>query len=240
VNYFPDGGVARLRVYGRVIKDWTREHDSSANVDLLALENGGVPVAVTNSHYGTPFNLIRFGDAEGMYDGWETARNPNRPPVFERGPDGLLVLPGHESCAFALGHPAASIAQVHIDTSHFKGNCPESARVEAASWTSPPASDPGAKPPSPPDSAWSPLIPRTRLTPHTRHDFPVASTALTGPVTHLRLTIFPDGGVARLRAFGRPALPAPATGTAAAAPAAAATKRKTNADGDSATPAKRR
>ncbi|KAJ3403801.1 hypothetical protein HDU80_003705 [Chytriomyces hyalinus] len=71
INYFPDGGVARLRAYGTVVKDWSRTSKTDL-VDLIALENGGTPVSSSNSHYGTPFNLISKPESEGMYDGWET------------------------------------------------------------------------------------------------------------------------------------------------------------------------
>ncbi|KAJ3378472.1 hypothetical protein HDU84_007546, partial [Entophlyctis sp. JEL0112] len=71
INYYPDGGVARLRAYGTVVKDWSKTSPSTV-VDLVALENGAVPVAVSNSHYGNPFNIISTTESAGMYDGWET------------------------------------------------------------------------------------------------------------------------------------------------------------------------
>jgi allantoicase len=53
---------------------------------------------------------------------------------------------------------------------------------------------------------WREILPRTPLRPHTLHRFD--EVAETGPLTHARLNIYPDGGVARLRLFGRPANPA--------------------------------
>lgn len=194
VNYFPDGGVARLRVYGHVSKDWSLISVTDI-VDLVAMENGGKPISFTNSHYGHPFKMIQPGASEGMYDGWETARNPNRPPIFIRGDDGHLIMPGFETSTFALGHKGI-VDHIIIDTSHFKGNYPESALVEAICHSDlesplhPPAAD---------SKGWFPLVSRSLLTANAVHSFKVT---VANVVTHLRITIYPDGGIARLRVMG--------------------------------------
>ncbi|KAJ3214669.1 hypothetical protein HDU67_001375 [Dinochytrium kinnereticum] len=221
VNYFPDGGVARLRVYGDVSKSW-KDVKLTDKVDLIALENGGKPVAFSNAHYGNPFKMISPGKAEGMYDGWETgidfdpfvvsvfkhdgynlsllARNPNRPTKFQKGPDGHLIMPGTEWASFKLGTRGV-IEEIIIDTSHFKGNFPESAFVEIAD-------EPSASAEKPPEK-WQPLIEREKLGPNKEHIFQVPE-GKRKPATHLKITIYPDGGVARLRAFGHVAAPAKA------------------------------
>ncbi|KAJ3417227.1 hypothetical protein HDV05_006433 [Chytridiales sp. JEL 0842] len=174
VNYFPDGGVARLRVYGEVVKDWSKVQEGTV-VDFLAMENGGKPTGCSNAHYGKPFNMISPGKSEGMYDGWETARNPNRPPIFEKGPDGHLIMPGYEWSAFKLGAPGVL--------------------EKAANWDD-------TKKKDVPDSAWFTLVPRTKLTSDAPHDLEVPADARK-VCTHLKITIYPDGGVARIRAFGK-------------------------------------
>eukprot|EP00960_Hanusia_phi_P070887 767423-Hanusia_phi.AAC.3 len=84
INYFPDGGVARIRCFGEVQKDWGQVVLGGPEdvVDLAATENGGIGLMASNSHYGRPQNMLGMGRAVNMGDGWETARNPNRPPVF--------------------------------------------------------------------------------------------------------------------------------------------------------------
>ena len=51
-------------------------------------------------------------------------------------------------------------------------------------------------------AAWLPLLPETKLRPHHRHIF-TKQLLMREPVSHVRLNIFPDGGVSRLRVHGR-------------------------------------
>jgi len=170
LRIFPDGGVARLRAYGDVVADWEQLR-RQGDVDLAAVENGGVVVACSDMFFGSRHNLIMPGEATHMGDGWETRRR--------RGP-------GHDWTVVRLG-AAGTIRRVEVDTRHFKGNAPGACSVEV----------------SRNQHDWTELLPRTALQPDTRHRFEehIASVA---DVTYARLNIFPDGGVARLRLFGRP------------------------------------
>ena len=171
---FPDGGVARLRVYGDVMPDWDSLRDRDSEIDLAAVENGGTVPLASDMFFGHRLNLVMPGLARDMSDGWESQRR--------RGP-------GHDWCIIKLG-TAGRITRVEIDTSHFKGNYPESCSIDVGRGE---ALD---------SIEWSELLANTKLQPHTRHTF--ASGLLeTGDVTHARLNIFPDGGVSRLRLFGR-------------------------------------
>ena len=110
-----------------------------------------------------------------MADGWETKRR--------RGP-------GNDWTIVRLAKRGI-IERVEIDTDHFKGNAPASAMLESA--------DAGAK--FDRDKAqWNKLVAETPLQPHSWHHLQVSSAT---PATHVRLNIYPDGGVARLRLFGR-------------------------------------
>ena len=60
-----------------------------------------------------------------------TARNPNRPPIFVKGEDGHLIMPGYEWAVFKLG-TTGTAQKIIIDTNHFKGNYPESALIEVS------------------------------------------------------------------------------------------------------------
>jgi allantoicase len=104
----PDGGIARIRVYGTIVPDInalrTKYASSGELLDLAAVEVGGVAVACSNKHYGHPRNLIVPGRGNCMADGWETARQPNRPPVYVRQEDGLMHLPGCDWSIIKLGN----------------------------------------------------------------------------------------------------------------------------------------
>jgi allantoicase len=177
LRIFPDGGVARLRVYGDVVADWPRLRPQG-DVDLAAVEHGGLVVACSDMFFGSRHNLIMPGDATHMGDGWETKRR--------RGP-------GHDWTIVRLG-TEGTVRRVTVDTRHFKGNAPGACGLEALRLADGAALT---------DQTWRELLPRTPLQPHARHAFEEELRAI-GDVTHVRFNIFPDGGVGRLRVFGRP------------------------------------
>jgi len=161
LTMFPDGGVARLRVYGEPVPD---PRLLPATIDLAALENGAVVTGCSNMFYSSPANLLLPGQARVMGDGWETSRRR------DQANDWVEV---RLACA-------GSVEVVELDTSHFVGNAPGWATLSG---------DGGD------------LLPRTALQPDTRHRFAVPGGPVTGQV---RLDIYPDGGMARLRVLGRP------------------------------------
>ena len=173
LNIFPDGGVARLRVYGEVRPDW--ERIGGAEVDLAAVEHGGLVIVANDMHFGSRHNLIMPGRAANMGDGWETRRR--------RGP-------GYDWCIVRLGRRGV-VRKIEVDTNHFKGNFPESCMIEAC--------DAGAADFDPANQEWWELLGRTKLKADTRHFLEVEGGR---PCTHVRLNIYPDGGVSRLRVHG--------------------------------------
>jgi allantoicase len=177
LNIFPDGGVARLRVYGDVIVDWDRVAGRRA-VDLASIRHGGLVLGASDMHYGAKDNMIMPGRAANMGDGWETKRR--------RGP-------GYDWAVIRLGAPG-HVSRVEIDTNHFKGNYPDTASIEGCF-------APGATLDALAQAAWHEVLPQTKLEAHRRHLFS-KELARTGPVSHVRLNIFPDGGVSRLRIHG--------------------------------------
>jgi len=170
LRIFPDGGVARLRVYGEVVADWDRLRERG-EVDLAAVEHGGTVIACSDMFFGSRHNLIMPGEATHMGDGWETKRR--------RGP-------GYDWTIVRLGAPG-TIRRVEVDTRHFKGNAPGACSLEA----------------SRDQQTWTEVLARMPLQPNTRHLFEDELTAVAD-AAYARLNIFPDGGVARLRLFGRP------------------------------------
>ena len=178
LNIFPDGGVARLRVYGEPVSD--PKLRPGVETDLAALEQGGMVVACSDMFFGHRHNLILPGRSLHMGDGWETKRR--------RGP-------GNDWTIVRLAARGA-INRVEVDTDHYKGNAPESCRLEVCDAA-------GASPESLTGNApgWTEILPRAPLQPHARHRFDGLSASLVA--THARLSIYPDGGIARLRLFGR-------------------------------------
>ncbi|MEY2496759.1 MAG: allantoicase [Verrucomicrobiota bacterium] len=179
LNIIPDGGVARLRVYGIVVPDWSKLKPGEL-VDLAAVENGGVPLACSDMFFSSMNNLIMPGRSENMGDGWETKRR--------RGP-------GYDWIILKLGLPGM-IQKVEVDTNHFKGNYPDTCSIEGCA-------APGASTDelTAPGIRWGEILPMTKLQADTRHFFEKELTSVAG-CTHVRLNIYPDGGVSRLRVWG--------------------------------------
>jgi allantoicase len=180
VHIYPDGGVARLRVYGQVVGAF-EGGDANAPHDLIALENGGRAVAWNDAHFGAAANLLLPGRGIDMGDGWETRRRRE---------------PGNDWCLIALGAPGV-VEKIDVDTAHFKGNYPDRCSIQAA------RVDGGSERSLIAQSMfWPVLLPEQKLSMDAEHHFAKEIAAL-GPITHIRLNIFPDGGVSRLRLWGR-------------------------------------
>jgi allantoicase len=173
LNIFPDGGVARLHVHGEVVPDPALLE--GLTFDLAALENGADLAASSDQNsFSAPRNLISPGLSRVMGEGWETRRRRR---------------PGHEWLVIRLaGRGVIDLAE--IDTSWYRGNQPDTASLQTLD------AAPGASISH--YSAWRDLLPPVPLLPDTPHRFRVTGS----PATHVRLNIFPDGGVARLRLYG--------------------------------------
>jgi allantoicase len=182
LNIYPDGGIARLRVYGEVRPDWPALA-AQGEIDLLAMENGGRALICNDEHFGSMHNLIAPGRGVNMGDGWETQRRR---------------APGYDWVILALGTPGI-VERAVIDTAHFKGNYPDRASLRAVSLAGGNEDELAAQ-----SLAWPVLLPEMKMEMDIEHSF-VDELHDIGPVTHVRLSIFPDGGVSRLRLFGRPA-----------------------------------
>jgi allantoicase len=172
LNIYPDGGVARLRVYGD-----PQPHLPEGELDLAALLNGARALACSDMFFSPMNNLLLPGRSAYMGGGWETRRS--RPP----GMDWIIV----QLCA------PGRVERILLDTGHFKGNYPDRAAVDGLYW---PGAPPDALPGHP---GWRELLAPQKLRADEEKTFEVSHGE---PVTHLRLRILPDGGIARLRAWG--------------------------------------
>ena len=179
LNIFPDGGVARLRIYGIVVPDWSKRKNDEL-IDLAAVENGGVALACSDMFFSSMNNLIMPGRAENMGDGWETKRR--------RGP-------GQDWIILKLGRPG-TIRKIEVDTNHFKGNYPDMCSIEGCY-----APETSTEKLMRTDTRWNQILVKTKLQPDTRHFFEQELSPIDN-CTHIRLNIFPDGGVSRLRIWG--------------------------------------
>jgi len=207
LNMFPDGGIARLKCFGVVSADFDRELKDVGVIDLAGAANGGRGLACSNKHYGEPRQLCNPGRGTNMGDGWETARNPNRPAVMEQDAEtGFVKMPGvSDWCILQLAAVTDQVEKLVLDTHFFKGNYPESVTVEACSAPSVTPANIGEVP----ADKWKTLLPRTFLGPDQEHVFTRAAGQLkdVGNVSHVKISIFPDGGLMRCRVFGKAIAP---------------------------------
>ena len=180
LHIFPDGGVARLRVWGRVTPDWSKVEPDQP-IDLLAMAWGGRGILANDEHYGRIEYMTAPGRGANMADAWETRRRRE---------------PGHDWAILELG-AAGVIEEVIVDTAHHKGNYPDRCSIQAS-----PTAD------GPPGviaveaERWPVLLPEVKLQADQVHSFKSELQAV-GPVRFVRLNLFPDGGVSRLRVIGR-------------------------------------
>ncbi|MCP9750740.1 allantoicase [Ferruginibacter sp. HRS2-29] len=179
LHIYPDGGVARFRVYGEIFKNWdTTGNDET--IDLAAAINGAVSIACNDMFFSHMGNLIMPNRGANMGDGWETKRNRT---------------PGNRDWVIVKLATKGTIEKALVDTGHFKGNYPDSCTIEAcyAEEDSKVIND---------EVAWQTILPSQKLGADAEHEFDISNKEI---FSHVRLNIFPDGGVSRLRLFGKKA-----------------------------------
>lgn len=174
----PDGGIGRFRAYGKVLPAPAKAGEEA--IDLAYVLNGATVQGESDQHFGRGGNLILPGRGRDMGDGWETKRSRGR--LGTGGGDWVVIKLGEKGY----------LEWVDLDTLHFVGNFPSTAALFAINSTEDlPAEGAG----------WTKVLEETKLGPHRQHFF-----ALDHPDrvwTHIKLAIYPDGGVKRVRAYGR-------------------------------------
>ena len=178
LHIYPDGGVARLRVYGEVFKNWDAVADDEV-IDLAAAINGGKAIACNDMFFSAMSNLIMPGRGVNMGDGWETKRNRS---------------PGNRDWVILRLAHAGTVNQIVVDTCHFKGNYPDTCSIEGcvAANDDDVIND---------KVSWQMILPAQKLSADNEHEY-VKEIGKHDAITHVRLNIFPDGGISRLRLFG--------------------------------------
>ena len=179
LNIFPDGGVARLRLYGKIEID--KKIINHKNINLTSVLNGASIVGCNNEHFGRAENIIAPGKGKNMGDGWETRRS--RGKNF----DWLIIK---------FGKPGL-IKKLEIDTHHFKGNYPDSCSIQTAIINK----DLSNKSIVRNSKNWKFILNKSKLSAHKKHVFK-KFLIKRDKENYLKINIYPDGGISRIRAFG--------------------------------------
>lgn len=179
LNIYPDGGIARLRIYGEPAQNKSGA-DRDQWIDLVSSATGGRALACSNMHFGDMNNLLSSRPVANMGDGWETARRR------DTGNDWVILRLGQKG----------RICRIEVDTAFFRGNNPARCSLRGSS----PAADADIVNES---VDWVDILPAVALGPDQLHVFESQLNDV-GNVTHVRLDIYPDGGIARLRLLGLP------------------------------------
>ena len=179
LNIFPDGGVARLRLYGKIEID--KKTINHKNINLTSVLNGASIVGCNNEHFGRAENIIAPGKGKNMGDGWETRRS--RGKNF----DWLIIK---------FGKPGL-IKKLEIDTHHFKGNYPDSCSIQTAIINK----DLSNKSIVKNSKNWKFILNKSKLSAHKKHVFK-KFLIKRNKENYLKINIYPDGGISRIRAFG--------------------------------------
>ncbi|KAG1751648.1 allantoicase [Suillus paluster] len=175
LRIYPDGGIARFRVYGRIMPVFPASPVEP--FDLAHIFAGGKVVATSDDHFGSSSNLLLPGRGKDMGDGWETKRS---------------YAKNHQDwVTIKLGAPGYLSTAV-IDTIHFKGNFPESCDIWGICSQE---NVPGAN-----SDGWKIILSPVKLGPHRLHFFQLSDPRER--YTHVKISIYPDGGMKRIRIIG--------------------------------------
>ena len=179
LNIFPDGGVARLRLYGKI--EMEKSIFSNNNINLTSVLNGASIVGCNNEHFGRAENVIAPGKGKNMGDGWETRRSRGK------NYDWLIIK---------FGKPGL-IKKLEIDTHHFKGNYPDTCSIQTANISKNLSNKLIANN----SKNWKFILKKSKLSANKKHIFK-KFLVKRDKENYLRINIHPDGGISRIRAFG--------------------------------------
>lgn len=171
LKMFPDGGIARFRLYGKVVPPTVALNSTQQSLDLANVCNGGVALTVSDQRFGSVDNILLPGRGHDMSDGWETTRSRE---------------PGHVDWVIVqLGRETKFLEKIIVDTAHFRGNFPQYIQADGCCGLE--------------TDNWIELVPKSKTGPDKEHEYAIEKDL---KITHVKLTIIPDGGLKRLRVWG--------------------------------------
>ncbi|WVF69308.1 allantoicase [Kwoniella sp. CBS 6097] len=204
VRMIPDGGMARFRAYGlpsppALPATLSADYKAQEPIDLLSPLIGGRIISCSDANFSPPQNLLLPGRGFDMSDGWETRRSQHARGKYAVGRE----LEGVERKEWVIAKLGVTgvIGYVEVDTAFHPGNYPVASAIEATL-----SSDADLA-----NAQWTTVVAKKPLGPHRQHYFDVEKDIPEGQVwSHIRYTIFPDGGSKRVRIFGYPLAPSSA------------------------------
>ena len=180
LNIFPDGGIARLRLYGTISK--INNKFTNKKINLASILNGASVVACNNEHFGKTENILAPGKAKNMGDGWETRRRRGK------GFDWVILntVNGKE------------IKDIEVSTHHFKGNYPSFCTIQASYLPEKINTNKIIKL----SNKWKFVLNRSNLSANKSHKFK-NKLMKNNKVNYVKINIFPDGGISRFKMYGK-------------------------------------
>ena len=179
ITIHPDGGIARFRAYGEF---WEEKRDSNfSGTNVLSKESGARAIYANDEHFGCLSNVLERHEPLSMADGWETRRRRE---------------PGNDWGVLALSKPA-QVEEIIVDTKFFKGNFPHAFSLSTALISDEEESDILED-----SQSWAKLIDRQKLGMNQIHTFIKKDLLHNHPFNYVRIDIYPDGGIARLKLIG--------------------------------------
>lgn len=184
---YPDGGISRFRLYGTVVPPFSSDPMSTSTsketIDLASLHNGGLVTSCSDQHFSPASNLLLPGRGVDMSDGWETKRSR---------------APGHTDYAIIKLGAAGTIERIVVDTAFFRGNFPREVQLFVAQGYEPLEAD---------DRRWKSVGKQGKpVVCGADREHVVEGEGVSGLKFHVRwvkIVMVPDGGVKRLRVWGR-------------------------------------
>lgn len=175
LNMYPDGGIARFKMYGKVCPP---SQSSDNIIDLAYVGQGAVVISYSDQHFGSASNLITPGRGHDMSDGWETKRSRTVDHT-----DWVII----ELCK-----QSRYIEKIIVDTAHYRGNFPQYVSIHGMNANNRYLVDAFS-------DEWEEIVPKSKSGPDREHSYSIEKQL---DITHVKLTIIPDGGVKRIRVWG--------------------------------------
>tara|TARA_Y100000590_G_scaffold469042_1_gene654591 strand:+ start:3514 stop:4503 length:990 start_codon:yes stop_codon:yes gene_type:complete len=181
LNIYPDGGIARIRLFGSIDLSLQKISDNK-RINFTSLFNGSYIIACSDEHFGNTNNILLPGKSKNMGNGWETRRRRGK------GYDWLIIKLG------IIGSPNI----FEINTHHFKGNYPDCFSIQGILDKKNQSVNSIVNK----SKTWKTIIKKTKLKPNSSLKIKIDQN-IKKKINYIKLNIYPDGGISRFRAFGK-------------------------------------